>query len=172
MSNTETLGFIIHDVARLLRKRFERHARGSGLTRSQWHVLAILARNEGVSQRALARLLDIEPTTLGRIVDGLQAIGLIKRSKDRDDRRVWLLHLTPAAYPKLSLMRRLSDVTREEALADISEADKRKLFETLQTLRCRLADVCMMPAKRKESLGQSPRNLKAPEQRSGSFRRV
>jgi hypothetical protein len=33
-SNVSALGFLLHDVARLLRRRFEQNARGSGLTRS------------------------------------------------------------------------------------------------------------------------------------------
>src|SRR5712672_4409207 len=93
-ANSSTLDFLLHDVARLLRKRFEQNARGSGLTRSQWQVLTYLARNEGISQSGLADLLEIEPITLGRIVDKLQTRGLIERRPDPSDRRAWLLHLT------------------------------------------------------------------------------
>src|ERR1700759_988550 len=68
-SNAPTLGFLLHEVARLLRKRFEQNARDSGLTRSQWQVLAYLANNDGINQSGLADLLEIEPITLGRIID-------------------------------------------------------------------------------------------------------
>ena len=95
-SNAPTLGFLLHEVARLLRRRFEQNARDFGLTRSQWQVLAYLANNEGINQSGLADLLEIEPITLGRIVDRLQARGLIERHPDPSDRRVWLLHLTLA----------------------------------------------------------------------------
>ena len=62
-----TLGFLLHDVARLLRKRLEQRARsaGIGLTRAQWQVLAHLARSEGLNQTSLAHVLDVEPITLG-----------------------------------------------------------------------------------------------------------
>ena len=53
----QSLGFVLHDAARLLRKRFEQRARGVGLTRAQWQVLAALARNEGIPQSGLADLL-------------------------------------------------------------------------------------------------------------------
>src|SRR5258708_21469911 len=86
-TNAPTLGFLLHDVARLLRKRFEQNARGSGLTRSQWQVLAYLAKNEGINQSGLADLLEIEPITLGRIVDKLQMLGLIERHPHPSDRR-------------------------------------------------------------------------------------
>jgi len=75
--NSLTLCFLLHLVARLLRKRLEQLFRGSGLTRSQWQVLAYLAQNEGINQRGLAALLEIEPITLGRILDKLGTLGLI-----------------------------------------------------------------------------------------------
>src|SRR5258708_35088268 len=88
-SNAPTLGFLLHEVARLLKRRFEQNARGSGLTRSQWQVLAYLSQNEGIHQSGLAELLEIEPITLGRIVDKLQAQGLVARHPHPSDRRGW-----------------------------------------------------------------------------------
>src|ERR1700730_1751783 len=105
-SNAPTLGFLLHEVARLLRKRFEQNARCSGLTRSQWQVLAYLANNEGINQSGLADLLEIEPITLGRIIDKLQTRALIERRPHPSDRRVWLLPLTPAARSKVPQYRR------------------------------------------------------------------
>jgi DNA-binding MarR family transcriptional regulator len=144
-SNAPTLGFLLHEVARLLRRRFEQNARDSGLTRSQWQVLAYLAKNEGINQCGLADLLEIEPITLGRIIDKLQARGLIERHPDPSDRRVWLLHLTPAARPKLTQLRRLGEVTRGEALVGVSEADTERLLKTLQALKANLTDACDSP---------------------------
>ena len=143
--NAPTLGFLLHEVARLLRRRFEENARGSGLTRSQWHVLAYLANNEGINQSGLAELLEIEPITLGRIIDKLQILGLVERRPDPSDRRVWLLHLTAAARPKLTQLRKLGEVTRGEALEGVSEADTEHLLKTLQTLKANLTDASSSP---------------------------
>jgi DNA-binding MarR family transcriptional regulator len=149
--NAPTLGFLLHDVARLLRRRFEQNARGSGLTRSQWQVLAYLANNEGINQSGLADLLEIEPITLGRIIDKLQTLRLVERHPDPSDRRAWLLHLTPAARSKLSQLRRLGGVTRGEALAGVPEADTERLLKTLQTLKSNLTDACDSPAGQKRA---------------------
>src|SRR5260221_10345168 len=93
------LGFLLHDVARLMRKRFEQNARDLGLTRSQCQVLAHLARNEGIQQSALADILEVEPITLTRILDRLEDGGLVERQAHPTDRRVRLLRLTEAARP-------------------------------------------------------------------------
>ena len=141
-ANSSTLNFLLHDVARLLRKRFEKNARGSGLTRSQWQGLTYLAQNEGINQSGLAELLDLEPITLCRIVDKLQALGLIQRHPHPSDRRIWILHLMPAAHPKLIPIRKLGDMTMSEALTGVSDADRLHLLETLHVLKLNLTDAC------------------------------
>jgi MarR family transcriptional regulator for hemolysin len=143
--NSPALGFLMHVVARLLRKRFEQNARGSGLTRSQWQVLTYLAQNEGINQARLAELLEIEPITLGRILDRLETRSLIERRPHPADRRAWLLHLEEAAHPKLERVRELGDVTRGEALAGVSDADRQRLLKTLQALKANLTEACEAP---------------------------
>ena len=138
--NSPTLGFLLHEVARLLRKRFEQNAHGSGLTRSQWQVLAYLSLNEGINQSGLAELLEVEPITLSRIVDKLQSFGLIERYPQPSDRRVWILRLTPAARPKLTEARKFNDRTTSEALAGVSDGDGLHLLKTLQALKLNLTD--------------------------------
>ena len=151
--NSPTLSFVLHDVARLLKKRLEQLFRGSGLTRSQWQVLAYLAQNEGINQKGLAELLEIEPITLGRIVDKLEAMGLIERHPHPTDRRTWLLHLTPAARPKLEQVRELGEVIRGEALAGVSEIDRQHLLKTLQALKANLTEACDAPIAEQKRAG-------------------
>ena len=143
--NPPMLGFLLHDVARLLKKRLEQHSRGSGLTRSQWQILAYLAQNEGINQKGLAELLDIEPITLGRIVDKLEALRLIKRDPHPTDRRRWLLHLMPAARSRLQQAGEYGDVTRREALAGVSDADRQCLLKTLAAMKANLTQACDAP---------------------------
>lgn len=141
-----TVGFLLHDVARLLRKRFEQNARDLGLTRSQWQVLVYLARNEGIHQGGLAELLEVEPITLGRMIDKLQEGGLIERRPHATDRRVWLLYLTEKARPKLEAIQALGEVTRGEALSGICEEEHRRLLDTLSRMKGNLLDALARPA--------------------------
>lgn len=93
---------LLHDVARLVRTLADRRARAHGMTRAQWMILFRLGRHDGMNQRMLAELLEVEPITVGRLVDRLEARGLVERRADPADRRVWRLHLTPAAAPVLA----------------------------------------------------------------------
>ena len=140
-----TLGFVLHDVARFLRKRFEQNARGLGLTRSQWQVLAFLAPNEGIHQAGLAEILDLEPITLVRILDKLEARAFIERRQHPTDRRIWLLFLTSKAHPVLARMRAIGEVTRGEALAGLPDATRDALMQTLLVMKKNLVAACDQP---------------------------
>jgi MarR family transcriptional regulator for hemolysin len=132
------LGFLLHDVARLMRKRFEQNARGLGLTRSQYSVLAHLARNEGIQQSGLAEILEVEPITLTRILDRLEEAELVERRTHPRDRRIRLLHLTPKAHPLLGEIFAIGAATRGEALEGVAEAEREQLFAMLSRMKANL----------------------------------
>ena len=149
-----TLGFLLNDVARLLRKRFEQNARESGLTRAQWQVLSYLARTEGIQQSALAEILEVEPITLARMIDRLEAASLVERRNHPTDRRVWQLFLKPAANELLTSMQDIGELTRAEALAGVSDADQDALTRTLTQMKSNLLAASSRPqAKRKAAHG-------------------
>jgi DNA-binding MarR family transcriptional regulator len=96
------LMILLHDVARMQRTRFDRWARSYGLTRAQGVILARLYRQPGLSQIEMAAICEVEPITVGRLVDRLEARGLIERRPDPDDRRIRRLHLLPPSEPILA----------------------------------------------------------------------
>jgi DNA-binding MarR family transcriptional regulator len=140
-----TLGFLLHDCARLLRKRFEQNSRGLGLTRAQWQVLAHVNRHEGINQSALADILEIEPITLARILDRLEASGFVERRQHARDRRLRLLHLTDKARPILERIRAIGHATREEALAGLPVAERERLIDTLLQMKGNLLNASIEP---------------------------
>src|SRR5438105_1447141 len=95
------LAFTLNDVARLLRTHADQKAAQFGMTRAKWAVLARLDRFEGLKQTELAEMLDLQPISLTRLLDGLCGNGLIERRADPTDRRAKRLYLTAAARPLL-----------------------------------------------------------------------
>src|SRR3984957_16616719 len=98
--------FVLHDVARIMRTRFDKWARAYGMTRAQGVILVRLERQPGISQNEMASLCEVEPITVGRLVDRLEARGLLERRPDPADRRIRRLHLLPAAAPILEEIQR------------------------------------------------------------------
>jgi DNA-binding MarR family transcriptional regulator len=135
---SDSIGFLISDVSRLLRRRFDERARTLGATRTQWKALLHVSRNEGLNQGALAELLEVEPITLTRMVDRLEEAGLIERRRDPADRRAWRLHLTDKARPVIDRMHVVAGELADQALADIDADELSRLTATLERIRANL----------------------------------
>jgi len=124
MHREPTFGFLVSDVARMLRRVFDQRARQIGLSLAQARALLYLARCEGINQACLAVLLEVQPISLARLLDRMGAAGWIERRADPGDRRVHLLYLTDKARPLIDELQRMSAETRADALAGFSEAEK------------------------------------------------
>ncbi|MBN9047209.1 MAG: MarR family transcriptional regulator [Rhizobiales bacterium] len=145
MTDTRILGFLLHDVARLLRKRFEQRARVAGMTRAQWQTLAYLSNNDGIKQRDLADLLEVEAITLTRILDKLVEQELVERRPHPTDRRAHLIYIREAAVPLLEKMRAIGALTRAEALKGVPDKEQERLIRTLLSMKENLALACRTP---------------------------
>src|ERR1700730_5744136 len=135
-----SFGFLLHDIARLVRKRYEQRARPLGLTRAQWQALTHLQRHEGVNQSGLAELLVLEPITVGRLIDRMEEAGLVRRRDDPADRRAHRLYLTERARPMLEQCRALGDEVRAEAFAGIADDECERLVDLLLRVRGNLSE--------------------------------
>jgi MarR family transcriptional regulator for hemolysin len=135
---SRNFGFILHDVARLLRTTFDRRVKSLGLTRSQWWVLNHLFRNDGATQSDLADLMEIERATLGRLLDRLEAKGWVRREGDTADRRAKRVFLTEEVEPAIKAMRAAAAEVRREALAGLSAEDQGRFVDALIAVKANL----------------------------------
>jgi MarR family transcriptional regulator for hemolysin len=138
MSPAKNLALLMHDVSRLLRRRLDREAQAIGLTSAQWRVLAYLARCEGSNQASLADFMDMEPITLSRHLDRMEAAGMLARHPDPNDRRAHRLFLTESGREMITGFRaHTADVVRE-AVDGISEAEIEGMIALLTRMRLNL----------------------------------
>lgn len=131
----ENVGFLISDVSRLMRRRFDERARRIGVTRAQWRVLTTLSRIEGVNQGGLAERLEVEPITLCRMLDRLEEAGHVERRRDPTDRRAWRIYLTDTSRPLLDKLHAIADDLFVDALVGIDEPNRTQFSETLERIR-------------------------------------
>ena len=130
--------FLIYDVAQLVRRHADKRARIHGMTRAQWAVLARLEREPGITQSRLAMLTDVEPITIGRLVDRLEANGLIERRPDPDDRRIWRLSLTAKSAVALKHIAAFRRELHDEMGDGLEASDLAVLVKCLQRMRVNL----------------------------------
>jgi len=131
------IGAIMADVSRLMRRRFERRTRQTGLpiTRQQARALLVIARDEGLSQAAVATMLDIEPIALVRLLDRLHEEGLVERRAHATDRRVRTLWLTSVARQGVNRVREINAEGREEACAGLPRAAREAVIRALSHMK-------------------------------------
>jgi DNA-binding MarR family transcriptional regulator len=139
MPGMDNVGFLISDVSRLLRRRFDERARLIGVTRAQWRALTTLSRNEGINQGGLADLLEVEAITLCRMIDRLEDAGHVERRRDPADRRAWQIFLTDKSRPLLDKLGVIAGGLFDDALAGIDEDRRRELSATLDAIRHNLS---------------------------------
>ena len=130
---------LLNDVGRMLRTEADRRARAHGMSRAQWVILARLERQPGLSQKELAEILEVEPITVARLVDRLQARGLLERRPDLADRRIWRLHLLPAASPVLDQLAEQREGLLDLLTARIEPAAVATLTAALLRMRATLS---------------------------------
>lgn len=136
----QSLGFILSDVARMWRRAFNRRVHDLGLTQAQWQALAHISLNRGLRQAQLADILEVQPISVARLVDRMEAAGWICRKPDPADRRAINLYPTQKAEPILSKMQAYAAEVRRFALEGVSEAEQQALRHALMTIKKNLAE--------------------------------
>lgn len=131
------VNYLIHDVSRLRRLLFDQEMRPYGVTHVQWTTLAQLSRSsrKSMTQADLARLLGVGKVATSRMVDRLEAAGLVTRGTDTADRRVNLIVITPKASEILAQMTKVSRQINKQLQEGLTEAQVRAMEHALATIK-------------------------------------
>jgi DNA-binding MarR family transcriptional regulator len=157
MKRTERnrIGSLIHDVSRLRRTAFDHLMKPLSVTRSQWWVLNGLSDhgNQGITQTALARLLDLGKVALGGIVDRLEDRGLVKRRPDVDDQRINRVFLTRKGILILHRVSRIGMTLDARIMRGIPAAHHRLLASCLDSMKANLIALDAVPGSKAQPRG-------------------
>ena len=137
----ESISFLVIDVARLIRQKFETElaAANLGVTAGEARTLLYAGRSPGLRQAVLAERINVEPMTLVGFLDRLEAAGLIARLPDPSDRRAKRILPTDAARPLIEKIEAIALMVRETAIGDFSEREEEAVRTGLLRMRSALA---------------------------------
>lgn len=135
------IAFVISDVSRLYRRRFDERTRSFGITGPQMRALVAIMRFPGINQGALADRLDVEPITTCRMVDRLEQASLVERRRDPQDRRAWQLFLTETAEPIAQELQAIGQTVLNESLQGIDPEARDAAMALLSRIRDNLNSV-------------------------------
>ena len=125
------LGYRMADNSRLLRRLFDDRVRSLGLTAVQARLLLALERHPDCNQGFYADRLEVEPITLTRIVDRMEAAGWIERRADPGDRRARILHLTDKARRTVARVDAIVARLVDDMLVGLSHGEQEQLADLL-----------------------------------------
>ncbi|HEY0214566.1 MAG TPA: MarR family transcriptional regulator [Paenirhodobacter sp.] len=136
----ESLGFLLIDAARAVRRRFELRAAELGLSTSQWRMIAQLHRHGPLPQARLAELLEIEPISVSRLADRMVKAEWVRREAAPHDRRIKLIALTAKAEHAFAEARLIADALYTDALAGLPPGTREELIATLKAITRNLSE--------------------------------
>jgi MarR family transcriptional regulator, transcriptional regulator for hemolysin len=132
------IGLLIAKLGRLWRREADQALADHGLSHATALPLMVLSRRgDRVRQGVLAEELGIEGPSLVRLIDLLQAEGLVERREDPTDRRAKTLHLTATGKAKVEEINRVLRRVRAYLLKDTGSEELALTFETLQRIEQR-----------------------------------
>ncbi|MCK1479141.1 MarR family transcriptional regulator [Bradyrhizobium sp. 197] len=132
------IGRLVTRLGRIWRRESDQALSDHGLSYATAIPLLVLSRQgANVRQGVLADELGIEGPSLVRLIDLLQAEGLVERREDPTDRRAKTLHLTKAGDAKVEETNRILRRVRASLLRDVGPEELAITFETLQRIEQR-----------------------------------
>lgn len=121
-------------IARLQRNNFDRKVAALNVTRSQWAMIAIVARYPGSTQRTIAEYLEMSEASAGRLIDRLCADGLLERRDRRDDRRARAVYLTEKARPLLDKLGAIAAESEKRMFNGFSDEEIQQLLSFMNRI--------------------------------------
>ena len=134
----QRVGRLLIGVARELRTFVDRQVQPLGLTMQQAELLVWTHRQRGATPTQLTALLLTDDAGVSRLVDRLEAKGLITRTVRGRDRRSRELRLTPSGRALVTRLMRFAARGNEKLLAGLSAEETAQLRRLLQRVSANL----------------------------------
>lgn len=130
----EVLGFQLRRAHMLFAEHWQRSFRDQPgrVTPMQGGMLLTIEKRPGLTQTALAHLMDVEGPTLMQALDKLEQGGLVQRSRRADDRRSYALHLTDKGHQAVAAVRHYVPHREAELLTGLSDRERAILLDLLK----------------------------------------
>lgn len=130
----EDLGALLARAARRIFEAERPLLDAHGVTMWAYAALSLLARGSAPTQLALAEAMGYDKSRLIKILDGLEAEGLITRRPDATDRRAKVVELTADGRGKLAAVQADIRAMEAEVLAELSARERETLLAVLPRL--------------------------------------
>ena len=129
-----SMGYFMRRIMGVFSQQVEREMEPLGLTDAQWKPLLRLHLREAGTVAELARCCDMDAGSMTRLLDRVEAKGLLRRVRSSEDRRVVNIELTPDGLAAAAQIPVILSRVQNNALRGFSEAEWRSLQGFLQRI--------------------------------------
>jgi MarR family transcriptional regulator, transcriptional regulator for hemolysin len=141
----DSIGYIVSDCGRRLRRVFDQRVRALGMTGPQARLLLMVNREPGRAQSYYAGELDVEPITLTRMLDRMEEAELIERCPDPGDRRARLIHCTGHGQSLIVRIEQAAAEFNAAMLSTFAENERAALHTLIERLSDRINEMLAEP---------------------------
>ena len=127
-------GFMIRRAHQIATAVFLDEGGPHGLTTTQYGLLSLLQHRPHLDQISAARLLGLDRSTTGMVLNSLERAGLLVRMVASDDKRRRVVSMTPAGRDRLASMQAPAARAVERLLAPLEPAERLVLMGLLEKL--------------------------------------
>lgn len=128
------MGYISENAMKQISESFGRRIKNSGVTRIQWIALYYIQLHVSISQRELSKLLNVQDSSAGRLLDRLERDGLVIRKSSETDRRITMISLTAEGDRLATSLMPLGDQFNDDLTEGISEEELRIFSKVLNKM--------------------------------------
>lgn len=128
------LGFLLHDLSKMITQIWDARMKHADLTRSQWRAIGHVSRSPGITQIDLAEALGVGRMAVTGIIDRLEKKNLLTRKADGTDRRVKNVYCTAKAKKLLPSMQDVGDLVLKDMTAELSDRQLQQLINGLEKM--------------------------------------
>ena len=128
------LAYLLARASHRVSAEFHAEVAAHGLSVLEWRVLASLAGNGPLAVRDLCERVLAQQPTVTKLLDRLQAQGLLQREDSPTDRRQTLVRLSPAGTERVAPLLTLAKAHEDRVLARLGRSDSQRLKKLLQGL--------------------------------------
>ncbi|MAW85945.1 MAG: transcriptional regulator [Phyllobacteriaceae bacterium] len=131
----ESVGYQVRQTHRLLQRYLQQEIEPYGVTPGMWYFLRALWHQDGLTQRELSLVVGtMEPTTLTAI-NSMERSGLVRRVKNKDDRRKINIFLTRRGKALRAELMPLAKEVVNDAVAGLSPQERSAFLGYLKTVQ-------------------------------------
>jgi DNA-binding MarR family transcriptional regulator len=128
-------------TSRAIRRAYDKRLGPLELNLTEASTLAYVTEHGPIAQTRLARRLGTGRASMGATIDALHERGLLTRSPDPADRRVWLVGVTPEGAELAGAAEEIDRLLREELRHGLTRQERQQLASTLVRLKSNLTRV-------------------------------